>query len=133
MLLIPTYVAPSRIEGVGVFAAEDIPAGALIWKLEPALDRLLSPEQIAAMPEVHQQFVERYGYPYPHDPRLIIVELDNGRFMNHSHAPNTRFTNPDAGFTHVAIAAHEELTCDYSEFDPSFRMLPGRYFVTTDA
>lgn len=130
MLLIPTYVAPSRIEGVGVFAAEDIPAGTLIWQLDPSLDRLLSKDDIAALPEIHQAFVERYGYPYPHDPRMTIVELDNGRFMNHSTAPNTNFADADSGFTRIAIAAHEELTCNYSEFDPSFEILPGRLFVS---
>jgi SET domain-containing protein len=62
----------------------------------------------------------------------MIVELDNGRFMNHSTSPNTRFTDPDAGFTRVAIAAHEEITCDYSEFDPAFQMLPGRLFVSAE-
>jgi SET domain-containing protein len=132
MLLIPTYVAPSRIEGVGVFAAEDVPAGALIWRLEPALDRLLSKADIAALDEVSQAFVERYGYPYPHDPSLTVVELDNGRFMNHAVSPNTRFTDPDAGFTRVGIAAHEELTCNYAEFDPSYEMLPGRLFVPAE-
>jgi SET domain-containing protein len=132
MMLIPTYVAPSRIEGVGVFAAEDIPAGTLIWRLDPALDRLLSSEAIAALPEMHQAFVERYGYPYPHDASMTIVELDNGRFMNHSTVPNTRFSDPDAGFAKVAIRAHEELTCDYAEFDPSFQMLPGRQFVSAE-
>jgi SET domain-containing protein len=130
MLLIPTYVAPSRIEGVGVFAAEDVPAGTLIWQLDASLDRLLSKEDIAGLPEVHQAFVERYGYPYPHDPSMTIVELDNGRFMNHSTAPNTNFSDADAGFTRTAIAAHEELTCNYSEFDPSFEILPGRLFVS---
>lgn len=132
MMLIPTYVAPSRIEGVGVFAAEDIPAGALIWKLDPHLDRLLTSAAIAALPEVHQAFVERYGYPYPHDASITIVELDNGRFMNHSTAPNTRFSDPDAGFARVGIPAHEELTCDYAEFDPSFEILPGRQFVSAE-
>jgi SET domain-containing protein len=129
MLLIPTYVAPSRIEGVGVFAAEDIPAGALIWRLNPALDRLLTKAEVAVLSEVDRAFVERYGYPYPHDPQVTIVELDNGRFMNHSTVPNTSFTDPDAGFTRFFIPAHEELTCDYSEFDPAFVMLPGRRFV----
>lgn len=132
MMLIPTYVAPSHIEGVGVFAAEDIPEGMLIWRLDPQLDRLLSREDIEALSDVHQAFVERYGYPYPHDSSLTIVELDNGRFMNHSTAPNTRFSDPDAGFTRVAIAAHEELTCNYAEFDPSFQILPGRQFVSVE-
>jgi uncharacterized protein len=132
MMLIPTYVAPSRIEGVGVFAAENIPAGALIWRLDPRLDRLLSREDIEALSQVHQAFVERYGYPYPYDSSITIVELDNGRFMNHSIAPNTRFSDPDAGFTTAAITAHEELTCNYAEFDPSFQILPGRQFVSAE-
>lgn len=129
MMLVPTYVAPSPIEGVGVFAAEPIPAGALIWQLAPALDRLIRRSEIAALPPLFQQFVERYSYPYPHDPEQLILELDNGRFMNHSDAPNTVFSDPDAGYTTCDVAAGEELTCNYGEFDPSFEILPGRLFV----
>lgn len=130
MMLVPTYVAPSAIEGVGVFAAEDIPAGARIWELAPGLDRLIGKKELEELPPVLQGFADRYGYPYPHDPDVLIVELDNGRFMNHSDRPNTRFDDPDSGFTRRAIRAGEELTCDYSEFDPGFQILPGRLFVT---
>ena len=129
MLLVPTYVAPSTIEGVGVFAEAPIPAGTLIWRLDPTLDRLIPSDAVAALDPPFQRFVERYSYPYPHDPSLLIVELDNGRFMNHSDAPNTVFSDPDAGFTLRDIAAGEELTCNYAEFDPGFEILPGRVFV----
>jgi SET domain-containing protein len=132
MMLVPTYVAPSRIEGVGVFAAEPIPAGALIWQLEPRLDRLIARGEVAALPPALQDFVERYSYPYPHDPEQLIVEVDNGRFMNHSERPNTVFSDPDAGYTLRDIAAGEELTCNYAEFDPSFEILPGRHFVQAE-
>lgn len=132
MMLVPTYVAPSAIEGVGVFAAEAIPAGALIWRLDPDLDRLIHARDIARLPPLFQRFVERYGYPYPHDTAKLIVELDNGRFMNHAAAPNTRFDDPDAGFTLRDIALGEELTCDYAEFDPSFAILPGRNFIAAE-
>jgi hypothetical protein len=129
MMLVPTYVAPSPIEGVGVFAAEPIAAGTLIWQLAPTLDRLIPKSELAALPPLFQQFVERYSYPYPHDPERLIVELDNGRFMNHSAAPNTIFSDPDAGYTIRDVAAGEELLCNYAEFDPSFEILPGRLFV----
>lgn len=129
MILIPTYVAPSPIEGVGVFASEDIEAGALIWKLVPALDRLIRTDEVGQLPPMFRSFVERYGYPYPHDPEMLVVELDNGRFMNHCERPNTRFDDPDAGFALRRIRAGEEITCNYAEFDPSFEMLPGRLFV----
>jgi uncharacterized protein len=129
MMLVPTYVAPSPIEGVGVFAAAPIPAGTLIWQLAQGLDRLIRASEVADLPPLFQQFVERYSYPYPHDPEQLIVELDNGRFMNHSEAPNTIFSDPDAGYTIRDIAAGEELLCNYAEFDPSFEILPGRLFV----
>ena len=130
MMLVPTYVAPSAIEGVGVFAAEPIAEGTLIWQLAPALDRLIRKSDIHGLPPLFQQFVERYSYPYPHDPEQLIIELDNGRFMNHSDRPNTIFSDPDCGYTIRAIAAGEELTCNYAEFDPSFEILPGRLFVS---
>jgi SET domain-containing protein len=133
MLLIQSYVAPSTIEGVGVFAAEAIPAGALIWKLDPTFDRLIRHDEIKGLPATFRKFAERYGYPYPHDPSLLVLELDNGRFMNHSAAPNTCFTDPDAGYALRRIEAGEELTCDYSEFDPAFEMLPGRRFAAIGA
>ena len=129
MMLVPTYVAPSSIEGIGIFAAEPIAAGTLIWRLEPQLDRLVTRAEAAGLSEVFRAFVERYSYPYPHDPERLIVELDNGRFMNHSDVPNTIFSDPDAGFTLRAIEAGEELTCNYAEFDPGFEILPGRKFV----
>ena len=129
MLLIQSYVAPSPIEGVGVFAADAIPAGALIWRLDPAFDRLIRAADIASLPTTFRQFAERYGYPYPHDPSFVVLELDNGRFMNHSPVPNTSFTDPDAGYALRRIEAGEELICDYSEFDPAFEMLPGRQFA----
>ena len=128
MLLVPTYVRPSQVEGVGVFAAQDIPAGTLIWRLDERFDRLIHRRDVTDQPETVRQFIERYAYPYPHGPDLLIVELDNGRFMNHSDEPNTDFLDPDAGFTRRAIAADEELLCNYSEFDPGFAMLPGRVY-----
>ena len=131
MMLIATYVAPSAIEGVGIFAEEPIGAGRLIWRLDPTLDRLIARQELGGLCSVFRDFVERYSYPYPHDPELLIVELDNGRFMNHSDEPNTIFSDPDAGFTRRDIEAGEELTCNYAEFDPGFEILPGRRFIAT--
>lgn len=132
MLLIPTFIAPSKIEGVGVFAEQAIPAGTAIWRLDPDLDRLIDSNSLSKLSPHFQKFAERYGYPYPHDPSQLIVELDNGRFMNHSDEPNTVFTDPDAGFTTRDIAAGEEILCNYAEFDPSFEILPGRQFLAAE-
>lgn len=133
MLLVPTYVAPSRLEGVGVFAGEAIQAGTLIWKLDPGFDRLVPKDSVLGLDPAVRAFIERYAYPLMADPNLLVVELDNGRFMNHSPTPNTRFDDPDAGYAITDIAADEEILCDYGEFDPGFIMLPGRNFVDSAA
>lgn len=129
-MLVNTYVAPSAIEGVGVFAVELIPAGTRIWRLEPSFDRLIRKQDLLTLAPLMQAFVDRYAYPLLNDPETLIVELDNGRFMNHDPGdPNTRFDDPDAGFALRDIAAGEELTCNYAEFDPAFEIMPGRQFL----
>jgi SET domain-containing protein len=130
MILVPTYVAPSDIEGVGVFAAGPIAKGTLLWRLDRGFDRLIRREDLEKRDPVFRDFADRYGYPYPHDPTLLVVELDNGRFMNHSTTPNTCFNDPDYGYSLIDIAADEEITCDYAEFEPGFEILPGRVFMS---
>ncbi len=129
MMIVPTYVGPSEIEGVGVFAAEPIPAGTAIWTLDERFDHLFNASDIAGMAPLQQQFVTRYGYPHMTREGITVVEFDNGRFMNHTARPNTDFTDANVGWAIRDIAAGEELTCDYGEFDPTFTMEPGRFFV----
>lgn len=124
MLLVRTYVAPSAIEGVGVFAAEPIAAGTAIWRLEPAFDRLVPLTEYRAAPPVLRELLDRYAYPSPDRPGFVVYEVDNGRFMNHADRPNTDFSEPSGGTARTDIAAGEELTCDYGEFHGSFELLP---------
>lgn len=129
MMIVPTYVGPSMIEGIGIFAAAPIEAGQPVWTLAEKFDLLLSTADVLNLSQLQRDFVERYGYPHMTRSGLTVVEFDNGRFMNHSDAPNTDFTDPNMGWAIRDIAAGEELTCNYSEFDPGFVMLPGRSFA----
>lgn len=137
MMIVPTYVGPSAIEGVGIFAAAPIKSGAAIWQLSEGLDLLLSEAELAKLPALQREFIERYGYPHMTRPGLTVLEFDNGRFMNHDPRPNTDFTSPDIGWAIRDIAEGEEITCDYGEFDPSFAASfatqPGRSFVSNGA
>jgi SET domain-containing protein len=123
-MLLPTYVAPSKIEGIGVFTSVPIEPGTTIWRFDPAFDRILSRAVLETAPEHLQEFLERYAYPLPGSDDELVLEVDNGRFMNHSASPNTDFTEVSAGYALRNIAADEELTCNYEEFEPGFVLLP---------
>ncbi|MGH6865546.1 MAG: SET domain-containing protein [Methyloceanibacter sp.] len=120
MLLISTYVAPSSIEGLGVFSDEFIAKGQLMWSLNPKFDIFIHESEIGALPPHMQKFVSHYSYPHLGMPGYVVVDADNGRFMNHSLTPNTDFRVFDKGYALADIAQGEEITCNYHEFDPTF-------------
>lgn len=124
MLLVDTYVGPSVIEEVGVFAAEPITAGQVIYRFDPCFDRLISRAELASYPASIRRFVERYTYPHPTDRLRLVLDVDNGRHMNHSPEPNTDFRYAIFGYAIRDIAAGEEITCNYADFEPGFEMLP---------
>ncbi|MCP5432366.1 MAG: SET domain-containing protein-lysine N-methyltransferase [Alphaproteobacteria bacterium] len=124
MMLVPTYVAKSGIEGVGIFAAAPIAKGAPIWQFDAEFDRVLPKAALDAYPDHVRDFITRYSYRHHDDESLIVLEMDNGRFMNHSEAPNTDFTPQTVAYALRDIAPGEEITCNYCEFDPTFSLLP---------
>ena len=120
MMLVATSVRASAIEGVGVFAVDFIPAGTPIWALDERFDKVFTEEEVASFPKNVQDYFARYGYPHMERDGFVVLELDNGRFMNHSLQPNTDFTRPDVGYAIADIHAGEELICNYFEFDRGF-------------
>lgn len=131
MMLVSTYIAPSAIEGVGVFAEDRIPAGTAVWRFDDQFDRVVGVDALDAMPEHFRAFFERYAYPLASDPSRLVLEVDNGRFMNHAEAPNTDFSVPYIGTALRDIAAGEELTCNYAELAPEYVLLPS--FIASKA
>lgn len=125
VLLIDTYVAPSAIEGLGLFAASFIPKGTPLWKFDSRFDLLFERSEIAAFPETQRQLMERYSYPVSSGSSVMIYETDNGRFVNHSEAPNMGCADPTLGVALRDIEAGEEITNDYAEFWPEYFQLPG--------
>jgi len=122
MLLIRTYLAPSHIHGIGVFAAESAARGTALWRYEPAVDRLIPHAVAARLPAAAQDFIRTYTYEAPEFGAGHLLNGDNARFLNHSRQPNTDNSGPVTLAVHD-IAAGEELTCDYSvccaDFDPA--------------
>ena len=114
MLLIRASVAPSLIAGagLGLFAAEPVAAGATVWRFEPAFDRLLDIADVRAAPAAFRAFFDTYCYESHEFPGRYVLSCDHAKFINHAAAPNIA----SRGLTsHAvrAIAAGEEITCDY--------------------
>ena len=134
MLLISTYVAPSSIQGLGVFADEFIPAGNLIWDFNPKFDILVNEMELGTLPPHVQSFIARYSYPHLGMAGHRVIDVDNGKYMNHSLAPNTDFRVFEKGYAIVDIAPGQEITCNYHEFDPGFiGFMPEVAAATLDA
>jgi SET domain-containing protein len=129
MMLVRTYVAPSAISGLGAFASHPIAKGMKIWRFEPKFDRLLHKSMLQNSPEFMAEYLRDYAYPHPEKPDWYIVEIDNGRFINHNDRPNTDFSGVFDGYAKRDIRAGEELTANYAEFDINFQ--PGEFDLAT--
>jgi hypothetical protein len=68
MLLIRTYVAPSAIQGLGLFAAEDVSEGTKVWAFAPGLDQLIAQTQLTELPAAFRDYLARYAYTTPSYP-----------------------------------------------------------------
>jgi SET domain-containing protein len=120
MMLVRTRVAPSSIHGMGLFAVDALPKGTPVWRFEPGFDQEFSPGQFAALPPKAQAHLRWFAYVNKTTGGWVLSG-DHTCFMNHSPAPNTGSlpgaTEPVTTVTLRDVAAGEELTCDYWEFD----------------
>ena len=119
MLRVPTYVAPSPIAGMGLFAAARLPKGAVIWEYTEGVDWRIGPTELSLFPEPYQTRLRHYCYQ--EDSGIYVLCGDNGKYMNHSDSPNCDDPEGEHTVTNRAVEAGEELTCDYTAFDEESR------------
>ena len=112
MMLVNTFVAASKIEGVGIFTAEPISKGTVVWSFDPMFDRLIPVADYESARPLVRTFLDKYSYPWSAKPGFLVFETDNGRFMNHSETPNLDFSELGGGKALRDIAVGEELTCN---------------------
>ena len=115
MLCVPTYVAPSRIAGVGLFTAQDLPAGFVIWRFTEGVDWRLAPEAFSRFPEPYRSMLRHYLYR--DESGVYVLCGDNAKYMNHDDDPNCDDSGDVCTVTRRAVHAGDELTCDYRLFD----------------
>lgn len=120
MLLVKTKIGPSKIHGIGVFAAEFIPKGTIIWKFVPNFDLKFTEDEIKKFPDITQKAIFWYRYISLHSG-LSIFCSDDARFYNHSDNPNTMGIDLDdtegegGDIALKDIQIGEEITYDYKD------------------
>jgi uncharacterized protein len=125
MLLVKTYLDRSRIHGIGLFAAEPIPRGTVLWTLHPAIDIQLGPEVFETLVPAAREQIVKYSYLDPVLRKYVLCG-DDARFFNHDDDPNCLDVPDGQGGRTIAkrdIAAGEELTCDYAHIDAEHQPL----------
>lgn len=100
------------VVGHGVFATAPIPRGTITWALDP-LDRVMTPDEVAALPPALAFDMERYLWLDRHGRYILAWDL--ARFVNHSCAPNCLTTPYGFEIAVADIAPGEQLSNDYAE------------------
>lgn len=127
MLVIPVELCASPIHGLGVFAARRLRAGELVSRYLPPFDVQYPVELMAAVSDCERNYLKNFSY-LSCFTGVYVLPGDHDRYMNHSDDPNVGM-NPNGNTENLAlraIAAGEELTCDYRTFDAEWALKLGR-------
>lgn len=127
MMLVRCSLQRSPIEGLGVVAEEPVAAGDVVWRFDRDFDLLVPLEKLARAGAATQEFFARFAFEIEGFPDCMALDGDDGRFMNHSDAPNLDFSYPGVATATRDIALGEEFTCDYHKLaSRPFSMQPPR-------
>ncbi|TMV06365.1 SET domain-containing protein [Ruegeria sediminis] len=116
MLMVRCYLAPSQIEGLGLFCHDDIAKGDQVWRYDRMLDLVYPMTKLDTVDAPARDFLERYSFPDMDRPGYMMLFGDEARFINHAMYPNLDFSDGLRGIAAQDIPAGTELTCDYSDF-----------------
>jgi SET domain-containing protein len=109
--LVLNELKPSDIHGLGVFAAENIKEGTVVFKHDAELDGWFDNKDYN--PALNS-LIQKYC-PYDSKLNKYIKACDNVNWMNHSDQPNL---SAPTYYIHIAnkdILIGEELTVNYNE------------------
>ncbi len=116
MMTVKNYLDKSPIDGIGIYAGEDIEKGTIVWRHVEGLEKVITEAEYEKLPDLAKEYIDKYGFMPPSKPGIRVLEFDNGRFMNHAANPNTNFNDEMQGIATRDIKKGEEITCNYKEF-----------------
>lgn len=118
MILVKTKIGPSKIEGIGLFADQNISKGTIIWKFVPNFDHEISVEEFNKLPALAKSKIMHHSIK---DGERYVSFGDDARFFNHSNKPNTKGVEASDGYGYTVasrdIEKGEEITANYRDFD----------------
>ena len=115
MFLIDTYLDKSKIEGIGVFAKENVKKGEKIKEVRPEFEIEFDKENLPRMPLALARMVDNYAYEREKGSKIVVLGIDNEKYLNHSDDPSVN----DDGIALKDINIGDEITIDYRDFDDS--------------
>src|SRR5210317_600203 len=114
MLTVKTYLAPSSIHGIGLFATELIPANSVVWQYNEHIDNIYSVDFFLNIcSNANQNTIQHLlNCSYKRSGRYFYV-TDNARFINHSDIANIAFVDDYTEVTLREIKPDEEILENY--------------------
>lgn len=111
MLIVPTYVGPSKIAGNGLFAKEPIKRGAVVYARQEHSYKVIPRDIAEKLPKVVQQTLRHRATLRENGWNIC---WDDGQFINHSDNPNLAYNHCGDVVAARDILAGEELTENYT-------------------
>ena len=115
MLIVETFVAPSRIHGLGLFASKPIKSGTKMWVFDKDVNIILPAEKLASLHPIALDKVKRHSYV--NKDGFVILSFDGSQYINHSEDPNMVDYDYEC-FALRDIKAGEEITVNYYFSEP---------------
>jgi len=119
MLRIKTSLSNSPINGIGLFAEENVQKGKIVWTFNPLVDLVFSPNEWNDLQKKisEDSFNQIKKYAYKENNRYILC-VDNAQFMNHSdtHYNVGNLKDGDIMIALTDIQKGDELVCNYFEY-----------------
>lgn len=117
MMLVKTKIGLSRIHGIGLFAAESIRAGTIVWEFTSGVDAAYTREEVEVLPEpLRSEILSlKHSYISQHSGKYV-TNGGNAKYFNHSFEPNVIDGESEECVAARDIAVGEELTIDYTKF-----------------
>jgi hypothetical protein len=119
MMHIIHKISASKIQGIGLFADQDIIAGSLIYTPSPLLDVDITQTQFETLTTEEQKSIKYYGY-WNKKTQKWHVAFDAIRILNHGDAGTANVSQGEDMVMRAIrnISTGEELLQDYLEIYP---------------